>query len=633
MDLSDITIDWLEERLEGWEGSEGQYAAWCPCHDDYGTTHKGLSISELGKKILCKCHSCGAQLPEVVEALEGGEYAREEDVEVTIRSHRNGNTPHAHDDIPVGAGEWWVDKTGVPWEVWQALGVEAEQKEIHFVFEGFNLYKYRVAGGKEFGWSDRGDNKPPLWPVPEDSLPSHIAITEGESDCGTARHLGYHAFAVTKGAGKGEKRYLRAPEFEALVKRGAREVTLFGDMDESGHEMMEMTSKAAITAGLAVNKVHLDLILDPFLGVNDLNGIWKEMGGEGERKLILKKLEEATQRVAAKFKTLTITDMLELADKEMVWLVPTLIAPSDKVLISGPQKSLKTYLALDLARSMTTCTPFMQRDEWTPSQPLRVHFVQEEGSPQLWARRIRRLKMPEDAPFTCWHRRGIRFTEPGTIDEVIAFCREEGVQVLFLDPMQRMTPGVDENDSSATGVVWDEIFRIQHAVPDLVVIVIHHANKTDRLTWESVRGSSRHAGEVDVGIMVQKMDGEFSPGHGAMKVAVDGRDITSDLSPGDAFEAKYFISDTEFALDATEVIQVKVNPIKKMALQNVDAVLNAVGDGCRTREAIISQTGLSEATVRSHLKTLIDDDRVVSEDPGKGKAHLYTIKEDTDESE
>lgn len=634
VDLSNVTIEWLEERLEGWEGSDGQFSAWCPCHDDMGTTWKGLSISVAkkgkGETILLKCHSCGVQLPEVVTALEG-EDAYASDVTVNIKSHRNGSAPEEPaEEISGTAAEWWVDKTGIPWSVWEDLGVEAEQKEIHFTFAGFEFYKYRVAGGKEFGWSMRGDDKPPLWPVPEDVLPEHIAITEGESDCGTARYLGYHAFAITKGAGKGEKRYLGVHEFEALKARGATEVTLFGDMDDSGKEMLEMTSKAAVDAGLAVNKVRLELILDPFSGMNDLNAIWKEIG-EGEA--CLAQLVKATQRVSTRFRTLTVTDMLSMAQEEVDWLVPTLIAPMDKGLISGPQKSLKTYLALDLCRSLTTCVPFMQRDEWTPKYPLRVHFVQEEGSPQLWARRIKRLQLPDDAPFTAWHREGIRFTESGTIDELIQFCREEEVEVLFLDPMQRMTPGVDENDSSATGVVWDEVFRIQHACPGIVVIVIHHSNKTDRLTWESIRGSSRHAGEVDFGIFVQKEQGDFPPGHGELKIAVDGRDLTSDLSPGESFQGKYYISDTEFLLDAQEVIQAKINPVKKMALQNVDAVLNAVGDGCRTREAIISQTGLGDSSVRTHLKTLVTDGRVVEEDQGPGKAKLYSIKEGDDGDE
>lgn len=82
MRASDVTIDWLKEHLEGWEGSDGQYYAWCPVHDDVGTSVKGLSITKKGTKVLAKCHSphCGATLTDVIRSIEGGYDEREEEI-------------------------------------------------------------------------------------------------------------------------------------------------------------------------------------------------------------------------------------------------------------------------------------------------------------------------------------------------------------------------------------------------------------------------------------------------------------------------------------------------------------------------------------------------------------------------
>jgi hypothetical protein len=65
---------WYLDRLtDAEEAGEDEWRAWCPCHDDYGTSEKGLSLSRKGKKLLAKCHSpqCGVTLPDVQRALEG----------------------------------------------------------------------------------------------------------------------------------------------------------------------------------------------------------------------------------------------------------------------------------------------------------------------------------------------------------------------------------------------------------------------------------------------------------------------------------------------------------------------------------------------------------------------------------
>jgi hypothetical protein len=45
---------------------------------------------------------------------------------------------------------------------------------------------------------------------------------------------------------------------------------------------------------------------------------------------------------------------LAIAAEDVPWVVPYLIAEGGKVMIAGPQKSLKTFLALDLTRARAT---------------------------------------------------------------------------------------------------------------------------------------------------------------------------------------------------------------------------------------------------------------------------------------
>lgn len=611
-------MEWFLDRLEGVEGADDRWVAYCPCHDDQGSPMKGLSITNDAGTILMKCHSprCGATLPEIVEALDSGQTSYTDVV--------SSDSPWEEDDTPKHNAKdglaWWAERTGVSRSIWQDLGCESYKDGVAFTFDGRNVLKIRRPP-KEIIWTPKGADAPPIWPMPGDTLPKHVWITEGESDCGTATAAGHTAFAVTKGAGT----ELPDTWAEVFASRGVEEVTVCADWDKSGKEFSRAVEKQVVDAGLTCNTIHLDRILDPFEGGNDLNFLWRYVGCNPSE--FNRVLEPATETVKSRYPILNYEDLQEVADAEIDWILSDLICPGDKVLISGPQKSYKTWLALDLARSLTSGARFLNRAEWVPQRKVKVLFVQEEGSQAAWAKRTIKMGLEngDRQNFTTFHRQGIKFTDTSTIDTLISVCRDEGVDVIFFDPLQRMMPGVNENDSNETGVVWDEVFRLQQALPHLVVVVLHHANKTDRLTWESVRGSSRHAGEVDLGIFCQKHPVEDD----TLRVAYDGRDIPNYLGTGESFEAKVKIPKEggTFTIDASEM-QVQVNNLTHLAgAKNRDAILDAVEKGCDTRKKIMAETDLSDSTVRSHLDRLVKEKRVEERDNGEGRAKTYKILE------
>lgn len=615
-------LEWFLDRLEGVEGSGDKWVAYCPCHNDHGSTLKGLSISRESGKVLIKCHSphCGVTLPKVRDALESGETTYGHGT----NTHEDEN-PWA-DETPrqtsaSGDGlDWWAGRTGVGREVWERLGCEAYKDGVAFTFEAKDVLKIRRPP-KEIVWTPRGSDAPPMWPIPQGTLPKHVWVTEGESDCGTAYAAGHYAFAVTKGAGT----ELPATWAQVFAARGVEEITICADWDKSGTEFQKALERQVVDAGIVCNTIHLDRILDPFEGGNDLNFLWRYCGCDAA--IFNSVLEEATERVMARYPILSYEDLEEWAETEIDWILTDLISPGDKILISGPQKSYKTWIALDLARSLTSGANFLKRAEWRPQQKVKVLFVQEEGSKSAWAKRTTKMGLSGDDKnnFLTFHRQGIKFTDSSTVDTLIAVCREEDIKVVFFDPLQRMMPGVNENDSNETGVVWDEIFRLQLALPHLVVVVIHHANKTDRLTWESVRGSSRHAGEVDLGIFCQKHPTEDN----AVRIAYDGRDIPNYLGTGESFEAKIEIpgdgsEENMFSIDASEM-QVQVQNLTHLVgAKNRDAILDAVEAGHDTRKKIMAETDLSDSTVRSHLERLVSEKLIQEHDQGVGRAKTYT---------
>lgn len=610
-------VQWYLDRLEGVEGGDDQWQAWCPCHDDVGTEWKGLGITVKKGKILIRCYSCGAQLPEVYEKLADVD---PDDVgTVSINIHKNGNAPDPEPVVAVGGRgmTWWIGKTGVPEEVWESLGCVSEENGVAFMFEE-GVRKIRKPP-KEIVWvGTSGADAPPLWPMPADELPDHVSIWEGESDCGTAAAAGLPTpFAVTKGS----KGALPTGWAEALKARGVVRLTVGGDADEGGIAMRARLAREAVAAGLTVEVVRLEEIIDPFSGLNDLNGVWKVCDTIDEFKVLI---DKCTHRVAERLRIFSVNEMEEIAAKEVDWLIPDLIAPGDKVLLAAPQKSLKSWMTLDLQRAGATLRPFLMRPEWTPSRHFKSLYVQEEGAPTLWARRIHMLGITDNPWATFAHRTGFRFTDPSYVDELIATCREEEIDFVALDPLQRMIPGVDENSSSETGVVWDEVFRLQQAIPHLVVMIVHHANRAGALAWESIRGSSRHGGEVDLGMFIEKNRLEDHK----LRMWLDGRDIPETLSAGEVLDVKYDI-DREartFTMDATEIAINISAPGIVQGRANRDKVFAAVVAGFGYRKEIMAETELSDSTIREHLIRLVEEGVVTEIDHGKGKPKEYKQK-------
>lgn len=224
------------------------------------------------------------------------------------------------------------------------------------------------------------------------------------------------------------------------------------------------------------------------------------------------------------------------------------------------------------------------------------------------------------------HRTGFRFTEPSYTDEIISSSRDMGLDMLIFDPLQRMTVGIDENSAAEVAIVWDEVFRIQQAMPHLVVMIVHHANRAGE-KWGSVRGSSRHGGEVDLGIFIEKHPLEKNK----LRMDLDGRDIPEYLGTGEVFEIRYELDKDRrlFNMSALE-IQPKITlPGEVKGRENKDKILEAIAGGDDTRKKIMLTTGLSDTTVRDHVERLIEDGTVIMTEQGPGKANTYTLREDS----
>jgi hypothetical protein len=84
------------------------------------------------------------------------------------------------------------------------------------------------------------------------------------------------------------------------------------------------------------------------------------------------------------------------------------------------------------------------------------------------------------------------------VGSLIEHAAEAEIDLLILDPLQRITPGVDENSNSDMRRTWDAVNRILLELPHLAVVVVAHTRKGDSLSPEATRGAGITLGEYDL---------------------------------------------------------------------------------------------------------------------------------------
>jgi DNA-binding transcriptional ArsR family regulator len=215
--------------------------------------------------------------------------------------------------------------------------------------------------------------------------------------------------------------------------------------------------------------------------------------------------------------------------------------------------------------------------------------------------------------------------EESSVDALIAEINFHQMDVLMLDPWQRIVQGADESSSSETAAMWDEIFRIRKET-GCTILIIHHMRKDAELTPDAIRGSSRFRGEVDASILL-RYDSDTT----TLYVVVEGRDIPHSANDG-AHPVKVIWEEEYqevFALDGAEFEETVSITLKKGAVSDVNkqkilAAMQANGD-FMTKTQLETETGFSKDTVSRHLKTLTEE-AVVTLDPdttGPGKTQRF----------
>ena len=187
---------------------------------------------------------------------------------------------------------------------------------------------------------------------------------------------------------------------------------------------------------------------------------------------------------------------------EPEWAIEDWLIKGEPSLIVGEPKTFKSTLAMDMAVSLASGSPFMGEKEITGAAP--VLYIQEENNrtvvvPQVWQLMERAglgyMGKGEDedgglvpiwvpgagapeVPFFLNLRTGWTASKEGS-DEVIEFCKKEGVKYIFIDPLYKVNPQGKFNNPDDVQPLLQELTRVENEIGDQAAIVlVHHSNKS-----------------------------------------------------------------------------------------------------------------------------------------------------------
>jgi hypothetical protein len=274
------------------------------------------------------------------------------------------------------------------------------------------------------------------------------------------------------------------------------------------------------------------------------------------------------------------------------WLAAPLLPRAALVALYAPGGDGKSLLAMGLATAIAHGGELAGID---CAHGVTIYLDAENGEGEIH-RRVHTLGLPAS---------GIRVADAGGLDlrrnfDLVEDLAHEGPDLLVLDSLRSMTPGLDENDTKQTAEALDPLRRLAHRT-GATILLIHHANKAGR----DFRGASSIRDSVDVlwhlgrqdedddrqrrFLACRKMRVAAEPERMWLRLAVDrGRVLIDPAEPAEA--------------DAAPVIS---QPVRRALSDDILAAMN----GQPQRLAVIAELvgrGPKDGSVRNALAALVN---------------------------
>jgi hypothetical protein len=230
----------------------------------------------------------------------------------------------------------------------------------------------------------------------------------------------------------------------------------------------------------------------------------------------------ATTKTAPEQRRLALMSLEELAAKPpaLNWLVDGVAVKGQPLVVGGPTKTLKTSLALDLAVSLATRTPFLGRFP-VPRRRRVAVFSGESGKATIYETLTRILEAREEAvesrDLLCGFRLP-KLSRPADRAELRKLLKAEGVEVVVIDPLYRCLLGDRKLSGANLYDVGTALGETADACADAgaTLVLVHHTIKAAAKAGTATLTDLAFAGVAEFArqwLLVNRAS-EYRPGSG-----------------------------------------------------------------------------------------------------------------------
>ena len=332
-----------------------------------------------------------------------------------------------------------------------------------------------------------------------------LIITEGETD----RLRTYQAL---KNAGKTEYYVVSTPScvFDRSWKReleGFFQVIVLPQSDANSAKMAESIRK--IIPNIEVIELPWKRKQYPHKDVAD----WLRFHSDAD---LVKLIDAAVKSKPRKVQTWS--EFKASVSEQREWLIDNLFSLNQIFTLLGPAKSGKTFVALNMVRSLITGEDFLGLPQLSISsnvEETKILFWEEEGAESEFLERTQWVfqgisdSIIEEQVFFASHL-GLKLDTDEWMEVISKEIEQKNINLVVFDPFSRLF-SCDENDSSEMGAVWSRLATLQNRHKRTSFLIIHHTSKAAGKgigevdsPLDGARGSGRTASEVDGGIIVSK---------------------------------------------------------------------------------------------------------------------------------
>ncbi len=196
--------------------------------------------------------------------------------------------------------------------------------------------------------------------------------------------------------------------------------------------------------------------------------------------------EEGRAEAAARFES-QIIDLDDLEDPEPI--IDGFLYRDSLVRTFGPPKSLKSFVTLDMAASVSLGMPWQGR----PTVQTTVLYVVAEGARGVKKRRRAWNEHHGTEMKVIFFPKPVQIGDQQQMFDLIAFCHLKQVGYVVFDTQARCTVGVEENDNTEMGEIVGALDILKQQTGACVHLV-HHSGAGDA---KRARGATAFDGAVD----------------------------------------------------------------------------------------------------------------------------------------